>query len=152
MSHITKCGNVQINSASAIRSAVESLRLKGKNVTLEENAKPRMYAGAHGQQCDLVLRLHDGQYDVGLRRLTDGSYQPEFDVYAGHVGNIIGADVNKTPLTDRSEQGRAKHAIGQFLQEYGVARAKEEALSQGHMVEDTRVDDKGSVHLVIATS
>lgn len=148
MSHTTTLKGVDIKDVSAIRSAVNNLRAKGINVELVENATPRMYydhQAADVGQCDFVLKLSNSPYDVGLKKNADGKYEAVFDEWANKVGGQIGASC---PMPNTPE-GRAQHAIGQFLQEYAKEAATNAAVSQGYQVEDTTIDDDGTVHLTI---
>ncbi len=128
--------------------AVNDLKADGVNCELVENAKPRMYYTKQGEQCDYVLKLNDGQYDVGFQHQDDGSYAPVMDTWGGHVGNQIGADVSVCPMPNSAE-GKAQHAMGKFMQNYSRNAAVNAAVAQGYSVEGTEVDAEGNVHLTI---
>lgn len=150
MSHTTTLKGLAIKDVQAMRAAVSELQNKGININLLENTKPRMYFGNQHGQCDFVLGLPDGKYDVGLERQEDGSYSPVFDEYQGHVGQQIGADQDVCPMPDyQHREDRALHAIGQFSQTYAKHAAVNAAAAQGYSVTDTNVDDEGNVHLIL---
>lgn len=149
MSHTTKLAGVSIKDANAIRSAVMDLMNKGIKCSLMENAKPRMYYGNQGEQCEFVLKL-DGAYDVGFKLDKEGNYVPQFDEWGNHVSSQIGAGA-ACPMPNTRE-GKAQHAIGQFLQMYAKHAAINAAAAQGYMVENSFIDDKGNVQLVIAVN
>lgn len=148
MSHTTTLRNVAIRDVSAMMQAVADLKADGVNCELVENAKPRMYYTKQGETCDYVLKLNDGQYDVGFAHQEDGSYAPVMDTWGGHVGNQIGADVNVCPMPGSAE-GKAQHAMGKFMQNYSRNAAINAAVAQGYSVESTEVDAEGNVHLTI---
>ena len=146
MSHTTSIKGVNIKDVSAMRAAVQTLKNNGIRCDLLENARPRMYyADQHGN-CDFVLKLHDGQYDVGFDKQSDGSYNPVFDEWGQHVGKQIGASC---PMPNTPE-GKAQHQIGQFMQAYAVEAATNAAIAQGYFVESRSVDQQGQVHLTLS--
>ena len=111
-----------------------------------ENAQPRMYSSRQGESCDYVLNLKDGQYDVGFQKQKDGTYVPILDPYGNYVSNQIGATC---PMPHTSE-GRAQHAIGQFMHEYSYAAVSNAALQKGLIKESETTDADGTVHIVYA--
>jgi hypothetical protein len=154
MSHTTTIKGVPLKSVSAIRSAVNNLAAKGINIGLAENAVPRMYYSDQFKRdtgksrAELVLQLPGSKYDVGLSLQEDGTYQPVLDTWAGSVSGQIGA----TCPVPSSPEGRAQHAIGQFMQEYAKEAAIEAAVMAGHTVESCTVDAEGNVQLKIAVA
>lgn len=146
MSHTTKLKSVEIKDVSALFSAVGDLKAAGIRCDLVQNAKPRMYYNDQHGQCAYVLKLHDSQYDVGFDLQKDGTYAPVFDEWGNYVGGQIGA---ACPMPN-TQEGRAQHAIGKFLQSYAKHAAINAAVAQGYMVEGTEVDADGNVHLMLA--
>ncbi len=150
ISHTTTLSSIAIRDIAALRQAVAKLRDKGVNCELVENQRPRMYFTEQGEECEYVVKLPDGRYDVGLKLQADGSYAPVFDEYSGHVGGQIGADANVCPMPDRSdEEGRAQHAIGRLLQFYAEAAAINAAVAQGYSVDGTTTDEAGNIHVLV---
>lgn len=148
MSHTTKIEGVSIKNEKAIRKAVENLKAKGINISLKENATPRMYYDAQEREvgkCEYVLHLPDAKYDVGLKKQADGSYTPIYDEYMGSVGKQIGGAC-KIPKTDEE---KSLWGIGQFSQEYAKEAATMAAEAEGWYVQDTTMDEDGNVHLVL---
>lgn len=148
MSHTTTLKGVAIRDVSALRQATTKLKAKGINCELVENTRPRMYSTQQGPTCQYVLKLHDGKYDVGFHKQSDGTYAPVFDEWRGHVGNQIGADVNVCPMPGTPE-GKAQHQIGQFMQAYTEAATVNAAVGQGYSVEESVTDEQGNVHLTL---
>lgn len=148
MSHTTTLKSVAIRDVRALRQAAQKLKSKGVNCELVANSKPRMYSARQSEKCDYVLKLNEGQYDVGFKKQQDGTYAPVFDEYQRHVANQIGADVNVCPMPN-SQEGRAQHQIGQFMQAYTEAAAVNAAVAQGYAVENSTVDAEGNVHLTL---
>lgn len=149
MSHTTTLKGVEIKDVSAIRSAVANLKARGINIELVENAMPRMYYREQERDvgnCEFVLKLPGSRYDVGLKKNKAGNYEPVFDEWNRQVQGQIGA---ACPVPSTAE-GRAQHAIGQFLQEYGKEAAVNAAILQGYAVESTEVDEDGTVHLTLS--
>ncbi len=146
MSHTTVMHNVVIRDISALKQAISALKVKGINCSLLENAKPRMYSSSQSPTCDYVLRLEDGKYDVGFEKQKDGTYAPLLDVWDNNVSGQIGATC---PMPHTSE-GRAQHAIGQFMQEYSKAATVNAAMQQGYIVESTETDAEGNIHLTLS--
>ncbi len=146
MSHTTKLNNVVIRDVSALKQAVAALKAKGINCELLENETPRMYSSNQGDSCDYVLRLNDGKYDVGFQKQKDGTYVPVLDTWSDYVSKQIGATC---PMPNTSE-GRAQHAIGQFMQEYSKAATVNAAMQKGYIVESTETDAEGNIHLTLS--
>lgn len=144
MSHVTKLKSVQITDVRALRAAVAKLQSKGIKCSLVENEKPRVHGYDAAPTCEYVLKL-DGAYDLGLQKQEDNSYIPVFDTYQNHVGKQIGA----TCPIPSTAAGRQQHQMGQFLQAYAEEAARNQAMSQGYMVEDTTTDAEGNVHLTL---
>ncbi len=147
MSHTTELKSVVIRDVAALRQAVEALaNERGIRCHLVENSKPRMYSASQGPQCEYVLKLEDGPYDVGFKQQEDGTFIPVFDEWNKHVAGQVGADVNVCPIPTTAE-GRAQHQIGQVMQEYAKAAAINAAVAQGYVVNGTTTDDGGNVHI-----
>lgn len=147
MSHTTTIKALAIKDANAIRQAVERMQAAGTAIELVENGRPRMYYERQAVPCDFVLKL-GGQYDVGLQKQADGTYQIIMDEWGNHVSNVIGA---ACPLPQTSEE-RALWAIGQFAQQYGRCAAVNAAVAQGYMVQSDYVDADGNVQLEIVVN
>lgn len=145
MSHTTRVNTVKIQDVRALRSAVQDLKNSGVNCELEENARPRMYFKQQEVQCDYVLRLKDGKYDLGFEKQADGSYTPIFDEHANYVGGQIGA---ACPMPNTKE-GRTQHQIGRFMQNYAKHAAMNAARDKGQLVESCTVDNQGRVKITI---
>lgn len=146
MSHTTTLKGVVIRDISALTSAVNDLRAKGVNCELVQKAKPRMYYQNQHGECDYVLRLKDGAYDVGFDKQSDGSYAPVFDEWSTHVSDQLRAACT-VPST---KEEKAMWAIGQLMQGYAKHAAVNAAVAQGYMVESTTTDKEGNIHLILA--
>lgn len=146
MSHTTTLSNVAIRDLAALRKAVVELQAGGVNCELVEGGQPRMYYQTQGEECDYVLKLNDGQYDVGFKyEKEQGAYVPVLDTYAGHVGKQIGA----TCPMPRTSEGRAQHAMGRLMQGYAKNAAINSAVQQGYTVDQVTTDDEGNCHVLI---
>jgi hypothetical protein len=133
-----------------MRDAVAHLKQQGINCELLENAKPRMYYSNQEGVCDFVLRLSDGNYDVGFKfDQTTGEYVAVLDTWNGYVANQIGADRATCPIPTTPE-GRTQHAMGKFLQEYGLHAAINAATEDGMIVNGYTKDEKGNYQLELA--
>lgn len=151
MSHVTKLAGVVITDVGAIRAAVSELNSLGINVTLTENAKPRVHGYDSVEQCDLVLKL-DGAYDVGLKRNAEGNYEPVLDVYQGHVGKYLGATCPLPGTASYRSQEHTQHEIGRLLQIYAKHAAMNAAMNAGHIIEGCHTDAEGNIQLVLAVA
>ena len=146
MSHTTTLSNVAIRDISALRKAVTELQQSGVNCELVEGGVPRMYFSKQGDECEYVLKLNDGKYDVGFKYESDqDAYVPVLDTYSGHVGKQIGA---MCPMPT-SQEGKAQHAMGKLMQGYAKNAAINAAVQQGYSVDQVTVDDDGNCHVVI---
>lgn len=144
MSHTTTVKSVKITDINALQLAIQQLKAEGVRVDLLQNAKPRMYyQNQHGNSA-YVIKLHDGQYDVGLDLQADGSYVPVFDEHAGYVAKYLGAKRAR-----KQGEESAQHALGNLLQKYAVNVAVNTAAMQGYIVESTEVDNDGNVHITL---
>lgn len=146
MSHTTTLKGMKIRDVKALQAAVAGLSAKGIKCSLVENQKPRMYYSGQGEVCSYVLKLHDSQYDVGFQKSADGSYDAVMDTWNDYVAKEIGADRNVCAIPPGAE-GRAQHAMGQFLQQYGLHAAINQATDEGYIVEGHSYDDKGNLQL-----
>jgi hypothetical protein len=140
---------MKIKDAKAMRDAVSALQRNGVNCTLKENAKPRMYYGNQHGVCDFVLQLHDGNYDVGFVKQDNGEFHAVLDTWNGYVSKQIGADIQTCPMPNTAE-GRTQHAMGRFLQEYGLHAAINAATEDGMIVQGYSKDEKGNYQLELA--
>lgn len=148
MSHTTKLKTIKIKDLRALESAVNDLKAKGVDCELRRNEVPRMYNEAQSRatgQCDYVLRLNKSPYDVGFTKEADGTYSPVFDEWNGRVGSQIGA----TCPMPNTKEGKAQHAIGQFMQNYAKHATINAARAKGQMVNQS-VDTKGNVVLTVS--
>jgi hypothetical protein len=150
MSHTSIIKGIELRDARAIEQAVADLRAKGVEIELRINETPRMYYESQAREvgvCDYVLRLGKSRYDVALKRNPmTGTYDVFLDTWGGDIAGAIGATC---PLP-RDEYARAaEHAIGQFVQRYGVNVSKNQARQAGYEITEM-VDESGTVHLMVA--
>lgn len=130
MSHVTVLQGIRFTDVAAIEAAVAELASKGVNISLGRNAKPRVHGADKAPTCEYVLKLPNGNYDVGLRKKTDEIgeyYEPVFDTWGGHVGRQIGASC---PMPSEYER-KAVHQMGQFGQAYQKHSAINQAAQDG---------------------
>jgi hypothetical protein len=143
MSHTTKIEGIAVKSETAINTAVEELKSQGINCALSENAKPRAYYRDQIAECDLVLGLQDGPYDVGFRYDQEkGEYSLEYDNWQNGISRILGNSVSG---------GGTANEVGKFLQEYSKAAIIEQATAMGHIVEGCDMNEHGEYELVLQT-
>lgn len=127
MSHTTSIRNSPIKSVTALRKAITRLQEQGINVSIEENAVPRMYyqqqmakhvkakqdqAERAGQphnglrfhdnpdECDFVIRLQDSYYDIGLIYNKHGELEAFFDDYNHASYSVPATQTGKGPIRD----------------------------------------------------
>lgn len=149
MSHTTTIQGINITDTNAIRKAVDNLRARGVNISLAENATPRMYYEHQAREvgvCDFVLKLPEAAYDVGLKKQEDGTFAPIFDEWAGSVSNQIGGQC----AIPQTAEEKSMWAIGAFSQEYNKEAAIAAAQAQGYSVQSATTDADGNVNLVFA--
>lgn len=149
MSHTTTIDGISITDPTAIRKAVDNLRNRGVNISLVENATPRMYYSHQEKEvgvCDFVLKLPDAKYDVGLKKQEDGSFAPIFDEWANSVGGQIGGQCS----IPQTAEEKSLWAVGAFSQEYNKEAAIAAAQAQGYSVQSATTDTDGNVNLVFA--
>lgn len=146
MSHTTSLKSIIIRDVSALHAAARELAEQGVPCKLLENAKPRMYYRDQHGNCEYVLNLSGGQYDVGFEKQADGTYVPVFDEWGNHVSGQIGASC---PMPDTPE-GRAQHQIGKYMQLYAKHAAINLATEQGYIVEGSTYDNEGNIQLELS--
>ena len=106
-----------------------------------------MYFRQQEKQCDFVLKLNKGQYDVGFEKQKDGSYLPIFDEHANYVGSQL-ANKDKACPVPRTSEERAMAQLGMLSQEYGRQAAINAAIAQGfNVVETNECDEHGNMVL-----
>jgi pyridoxine 5'-phosphate synthase PdxJ len=151
VSHTTTLKGMKIKDDKAMRDAVDALKQQGINCELLTNVKPRMYYNNQEAACAYVLRLHDGNYDVGFRfDEATGEYHAVLDTWSGYVAQQIGANPTTCPMPTTTE-GRTQHAMGRFLQEYGLHAAINAATEDGMIVNGYSKDEKGNYQLELAS-
>ena len=147
ISHTTTISGINITDPNAIRKAVDNLRARGVDISLVENATPRMYfphQEAEVGSCDFVLKLPNARYDVGLKKQEDGTYAPIFDEWANSVGQQLGGQC----AIPQTAEEKSMWAVGAFSQEYAKEAAITAAQSQGYSVQSASTDADGNVNLV----
>lgn len=146
MSHTTAIKAVKIQSIGALQSAIAELQSTGIRVELKANATPRAYS--HNQAglglADYVIVLADAQYDVGLYKQEDGSYEARTDFWRGSVEAILGAKAHKP---ENAEQAK----MGKLFQTYAVHAALEAARRKG-LTARRIVKDDGTIQLELTGS
>ena len=171
MSHTTQVKTVPIKDIPALKKAIEELRKEGVNITLEENAIPRMYyqdqlqkhMGLKSDVCDYVIRVQDSYFDIGLvKDDAAGGYTPVFDDYGspgpnplsrkgrGAIKQFLGASFagkaeHWSGRRDDTEQ--TLHSIGKLMQGYTKHAAINAAVKAGHNVLGTTKDKNGNIQL-----
>lgn len=144
MSHTTSIKAIKIQSIAALRAAVTELATSGVRCSLVENATPRAYfSDQQGMgQADFVIKLDAAQYDVGLYKQPDNTYEARTDFYGGSVESCIGGAA-------KSEEHREQAKMGKLFQMYGVHAAMEQARKKGLNVRRINQQD-GTVKLELS--
>lgn len=130
MSHITKTKvPIPMTDRDCIIRAAKALGCK-----IIENGEARYWRGQK-HKGEIVLQHQDSPFDVALNRDKNGAYQPEADLWGGHIQKIYG-----TP----------ESPFGKLVSRYGAERAKKIARALGHTVYET-VDQKTGtiIHKVV---
>lgn len=148
MSHVTVLKGITFRDVNAIRSAVQELANSGVNISLTENCKPRVHGFDRAPTCELVVKLPGCQYDLGLRKTEDGSYEPVFDTYMNQVGSQLAA---ACPVPSEYER-RAIHQFGRFGQAYQKHAAINQCAAEGYAIDSITVDEDNTVHIVANVS
>lgn len=127
MSHTSSIKSVKVTKIEAIRAAIEELAANGKQIRLEEGGTPRAYySNQQGMgPADYVIRLPNAQYDIGLYRQQDGSFDLRTDLFGGSVHRELGASHTGAGVS------REQAAIGQFFQMYNLHLASQTAKAKG---------------------
>ena len=146
MSHTTTVNSVTLVSKSAIQAAVRDLKGLGIKCDLLENAVPRAYYSnqAGMGEADMVLKLNDAQYDVGLYKNDKGHYEARTDFFAGSVGRVLGVATTGQASGEQAQ-------LGKFFQAYATRAVEEQALSQGYMVNQARNAD-GTIVMTLTSA
>lgn len=144
MSHTTTIDAVEIKDLNALRAAINELKSNGVECDLLENAVPRAYySNQQGMNtpADLVLKLHDSRYDVGLYKQDNGAYQPRCDLWGGDIARNLGVQ----------EKGvdTAQNALGKLFNTYSIHAVTRKAVQQGYRVQRV-AKENGAVQLRIA--
>ena len=142
MSHTTEINSIKITDIAALRSAITELKAHGVKCDLLENAVPRAYYNNQLGQAELVVKLHDSRYDVGLYADEDGKgYTSKCDFWAQDIENVLGA----APL-EGEDVGQAK--LGKLYQTYAIHAATNTAVQQGYSVQRVN-QENGTVQLMV---
>ena len=145
MSHTATIKTLMLSDKHAIRAAIEELKTKGVDCDLLENAQPRAYYKdqANMGPADMVIKLNNSRYDVGLYRTEDGTFESRCDFWSGDIEKQLGV----TPGADDNHQ-QAK--LGKFYRSYAAHAASRAAIQKGYQV--NRVDNAdGSIRLTVNT-
>ena len=145
MSHTATIKTLMLSDKHAITAAIAELKTKGVDCDLLENAVPRAYykdqkgMGA----ADMVIKLHDSKYDVGLYRTEDGTYESRCDFWDGQIERQLGVTPGKDDSRDQAK-------LGKFYRSYAAHAASRAAIQKGYQV--SRVDNSdGSIRLTVNT-
>jgi hypothetical protein len=139
MSHTTTL-KPDIRDLNAVRAAVAELVKAGAKISLLTNTEPRMYYSNQHGKCDLVMRLDDKRYDVGLQKQKDGTYAMVYDAWAGEVSSVLGDNRAKGPVSQ----------VAKFVQTYTKHAAINAAVAKGYTVSGCTVHPTtGKVNLTI---
>lgn len=141
MSHTTTISTLLLSDETAIRAAVAELATKGVKCELLENAIPRGYYDNQMSQADMVIKLNDSRYDVGLYKKTDGSFEAQADFWSDDIQRNLGV---KAGTGDNATQAK----LGKFFSLYAVHAATRKAVQQGMSVNRLNKAD-GSIQLQI---
>lgn len=144
MSHTATIKTLMLSDKKAIESAVAELKSKGLKCDLLENAVPRAYySNQTGMgKADMVVKLHDSKYDVGLYK-TDEGYESRCDFWDGQIERQLGVTAGKD---DNHQQAK----LGKLYNAYAVHAASRAAIQKGYQV--TRNDKAdGSTQLTVTT-
>lgn len=143
MSHTSTISAVKILSVSALRAAVDELNASGVRCSLTEGGKPRAYYDNQQGlgEADFVLQLPGANYDVGLYKSEDGSYEARTDFWGGSVAACLGAAPSKP---ENAEQAK----LGRLFQLYAIHATTEQAVRKGLTVRRT-AGENGKIKLVL---
>ena len=143
MSHTTTIKSVPIRDEKAIAAAVSFLVSNGISCSLARNEAPRAYYQNQTGLgvADLVLKLHNSRYDVGLYKQQDGTFQPRTDFWAGEVAKQIGFVPTDAEKSTMSQDELSALNIGKFTQAYAAQATYLEACAQGHNAEIIQGDN-----------
>lgn len=141
MSHTTKITDVPLKEEALVRAAVAQMVKEGKKIEVLKDAVPRMYypdqfvadrrRNGEREVADLVLRLPNRRYDVGLVKNKAGTFDVICDTYAGEVAAELGTKTTAKGAWGIPPSEYAKHSIGGFLLEYSVQAAMAAAKKKG---------------------
>ena len=137
MSHTTSIATAPIKSKNAFEAWVQEARAEGLNISLEENAIPRMFYAnqiakhvvpaerdrsqdeklglqfhENPDECDLVLRCHDAYYDIGFIKDKNGHYVPFFDDYDYSSRSNDGGHCGIKSILGAKYAGQTEHWSG----------------------------------------
>ena len=125
MSHITKSKTpIPLKDRQSLEKAAKKL---GCQVLF--NTKAIGYQGAENQG-EIVLRHKESPYDVALNRDNLGFYQPEADLFRGHIQKIYGTK---------------ESAYGKLIALYGAEVARKVARLKGWNVTQKLCPKTGKV-------
>lgn len=142
MSHNTTIDEIVFTDIDALKMAVTDLNKLGIKSSLIENAVPRAYSHGQLKQAPYVLKLENGQYDVGFYYdKAKKGYVAMADFYAGYVADQLGA---KTGKGESAAQGQ----MGKLFNAYAVNAATRQAIRQGYSVRRVNKQD-GGVQLIM---
>lgn len=145
MSHTATINTLMLSDKHAIEAAVAELKSKGLKCDLLENAIPRAYySNQKGMgKADMVLKLHDSKYDVGLYKNESGEYESRCDFWDGDIERQLG-------VTPGKDDDRLQAKLGRLYRGYAVHAASRAAIQKGYQV--TRNDKAdGSTQLTVTT-
>ncbi len=147
MSHTSTINAAVITDVHALRAAINDLKQAGVKCDLLENAVPRAYYSSQRgmEKADLVVKLHDSKYDVGLyKQEGKNSYEARTDFYNHQVEGVLG-------VTPQGEETPDQARLGKLLNAYAVNAATRKASQQGYQVSRVNNSD-GSVQLRLQVS
>lgn len=143
MSHTTTISSLLLADKAAIEASIAELKSKGVNVDLLENVVPRAYYDNQLEKADMVIKVNDGRYDVGLYKNSDGNYEAKADFWGGDIERSLGVTAGK-------DDNKVQAKLGKFYSTYAAHAAMRKAIQQGYQVNRSDGAD-GSIQLTINT-
>lgn len=151
MSHTTTIGTILFADVDALRAAIHELKQEGVNCDLLETVRgvkleARAYYGGQAgmENPDMVIKMNDGPYDVGLYQTEDNKgMEARADFWGGHIERQLGAKAQKGEDINQARMGK-------LYQKYAIHAATRKAVQQGYTVNRVNQSD-GTVQLRIAT-
>lgn len=148
MSHNVRLNNVKFSNIDILRAAVNEMRNEGANIELIETGGMARISGAGGRdvQCDVLIKVNDGRWDIGFHRNDKGELIPEVESDFRHP--MLSGDYYDKPV-EGCQTSYSGLQVGGLSQRYALISAEVNAAQAGYSTQRSYDSTKRQYNLEV---